>query len=114
MSITDEQFERYQRDGYLVVEDVLTPDEVEYDTDIALAGNDYDESDTVSLPMDPGDVLFQHCLLPHYTAPNETDRWRRARSSRTCARGPGSPRTIGRSGSRATRSPATSSRGVSE
>lgn len=24
-------------------------------------------------PMDPGDVLFQHCLLPHYTAENGTD-----------------------------------------
>ena len=57
---------------------LLTHEEVEYDTDIALAGSDYDESDTVSLSMDPGDVLFQHCLLPHYTAPNETDRWRRA------------------------------------
>ncbi|WP_256687534.1 phytanoyl-CoA dioxygenase family protein [Halococcus qingdaonensis] len=29
MPITDEEFERYQRNGYLVVEDVLAPDEVE-------------------------------------------------------------------------------------
>lgn len=57
---------------------LLHHEEVEYDTDIALAGDDYDESDTVALPMEPGDVLFQHCLLPHYTAPNESDQWRRA------------------------------------
>jgi phytanoyl-CoA hydroxylase len=57
---------------------LLNHEEVEYDTDIALAGDDYDQSDTVSLPMAPGDVLFQHCLLPHYTAPNESDQWRRA------------------------------------
>ena len=49
-----------------------------YDTDITVAERDYDESDTEALPMDPGDALFQHCLLPHYTAPNESDRWRRA------------------------------------
>ena len=57
---------------------LLNHEEVEYDTDIALAENDYDETDTVALPMEPGDALFQHCLLPHYTAPNESDQWRRA------------------------------------
>ena len=49
-----------------------------YDTDITVAERDYGESDTVALPMDPGDVLLQHCLLPHYTAPNGSERWRRA------------------------------------
>lgn len=59
--------------------DGLLPHEaVEYDTDISLAERDYDEDDTVALPMKPGDALFQHCLLPHYTAPNNSDRWRRA------------------------------------
>ncbi|WP_255150232.1 phytanoyl-CoA dioxygenase family protein [Halorarius halobius] len=50
----------------------------EYDTDITIAERDYTPEDTVSLPMEPGDVLFQHCLVPHYTAPNDTDDWRRA------------------------------------
>ncbi len=59
-------------------EGLLGHEEIEYDTDIALAEGGYDESDTVSLPMDAGDVLFQHCLLPHYTAPNDTEAWRRA------------------------------------
>lgn len=50
----------------------------EYDTDIAIAERDYGMEDTVALPMEPGSVLFQHCLLPHYTAANTTDGWRRA------------------------------------
>lgn len=57
---------------------LLEHEAMEYDTDITVSGRDYDESDTVALPMEPGDALFQHCLLPHYTAPNESDRWRRA------------------------------------
>ncbi|GGM60010.1 phytanoyl-CoA hydroxylase [Halarchaeum rubridurum] len=57
---------------------LLGHEAVEYDTDIAIGERDYDVSDTVALPMDAGDVLFQHCLLPHYTAPNESDDWRRA------------------------------------
>lgn len=60
------------------VDGLLRHEEREYDTDISLAERDYDESDAVALPMSPGDALFQHCLLPHYTAPNESDRWRRA------------------------------------
>lgn len=50
----------------------------EYETDITIAERDYSSQDTVSLLMEPGDVLFQHCLMPHYTAPNTTDDWRRA------------------------------------
>ncbi|QIO23810.1 phytanoyl-CoA dioxygenase family protein [Haloarcula sp. JP-L23] len=57
---------------------LLGHEAVEYDTDIAIAEADYGPEDAVALPMDPGDVLFQHCLLPHYTAPNETEDWRRA------------------------------------
>jgi phytanoyl-CoA hydroxylase len=57
---------------------LLGHEAIEYDTDITIAEADYGPEDTVSLPMEPGDVLFQHCLLPHYTAPNETDDWRRA------------------------------------
>lgn len=51
---------------------------IEYDTDITISERDYGVEDTVALPMDPGSVLFQHCLLPHYTAENTTERWRRA------------------------------------
>ena len=51
---------------------------IEYDTDITITERDYGVEDTVALPMEPGSVLFQHCLLPHYTEPNTTDQWRRA------------------------------------
>ncbi|WP_236044709.1 phytanoyl-CoA dioxygenase family protein [Haloarcula nitratireducens] len=57
---------------------LLDHEAVEYETDITLEEGGYGLEDTVDLPMEPGDVLFQHCLLPHYTAPNETDDWRRA------------------------------------
>jgi len=49
-----------------------------YDTDIVIADREFTREDAVALPMEPGDALFQHCLLPHFTAPNTTDRWRRA------------------------------------
>lgn len=51
---------------------------LEYDTDITISERDYGVEDTVALPMAPGSVLFQHCLLPHYTAENTTEQWRRA------------------------------------
>ncbi|MFB6136417.1 MAG: phytanoyl-CoA dioxygenase family protein [Halobacteriaceae archaeon] len=57
---------------------LLRHEAVEYETDITLAERDYGPGDAVSLPMEPGSALFQHCLLPHYTAPNESDEWRRA------------------------------------
>ena len=57
---------------------LLGHEAIEYETDITIAEADYGPEDAVALPMEPGDVLFQHCLLPHYTAPNETDDWRRA------------------------------------
>lgn len=57
---------------------ILGHEAVEYDTDIVIAEQDYSEDDAVAIPMKPGSVLFQHCLTPHYTAPNTTDRWRRA------------------------------------
>jgi phytanoyl-CoA hydroxylase len=50
---------------------------LEYETDITISDRDYGLDDTVPLPMEPGSVLFQHCLLPHYTAPNTTESWRR-------------------------------------
>ena len=31
-----------------------------------------------SFPMAPGDALFFHSLVPHYTCPNSTDKWRHA------------------------------------
>ncbi|SEP24015.1 Ectoine hydroxylase-related dioxygenase, phytanoyl-CoA dioxygenase (PhyH) family [Halogranum amylolyticum] len=57
---------------------LLRHETLEYDTDITLTGREYGSDDTVALPMTPGSVLFQHCLLPHYTAENTTDDWRRA------------------------------------
>ena len=30
------------------------------------------------VPMKAGSGLFFHSLLPHYTAPNHSDQWRRA------------------------------------
>ncbi|ERH00524.1 MAG: protein involved in biosynthesis of mitomycin antibiotics/polyketide fumonisin [Halonotius sp. J07HN6] len=50
----------------------------EYETDIVINDTRYDESDLVELPMEAGDALFTHCLVPHYTAPNTTEDWRRA------------------------------------
>lgn len=47
----------------------------EYETDIVIPE---EVGEMQELPMGPGDVLFQHSLLPHRTAPNTTDRWRRA------------------------------------
>lgn len=57
---------------------LLGHEAVEYETDIVIADREYDEDDAVALPMEAGSVLFQHCLTPHFTAPNTTDRWRRA------------------------------------
>jgi phytanoyl-CoA hydroxylase len=47
----------------------------EYETDIVIPE---DPGEMEQLPMEAGDVLFQHSLLPHRTAPNTTDQWRRA------------------------------------
>ena len=38
----------------------------------------YDFGEMVLVPMQAGSGLFFHSLLPHYTAPNRSDRWRRA------------------------------------
>ena len=38
----------------------------------------YDPSEAVSSPIRAGGGLFFHALRPHYTAPNRSDRWRRA------------------------------------
>jgi ectoine hydroxylase-related dioxygenase (phytanoyl-CoA dioxygenase family) len=57
---------------------LLGHEAVDYDTDIVIAESDVTRDDAVSLPMDAGDALFQHCLVPHYTAPNTSEHWRRA------------------------------------
>lgn len=49
----------------------------EYDTDIVIPESAYD-GDFVEIPMEAGDVLLSHCLVPHKTGPNRTDRPRRA------------------------------------
>jgi ectoine hydroxylase-related dioxygenase (phytanoyl-CoA dioxygenase family) len=57
---------------------MLTHEADEYETDIVINDTDYSEDDLVELPMEAGDALFTHCLVPHYTAPNTTEDWRRA------------------------------------
>lgn len=57
---------------------LLEHETVEYDTDIVIHESKYDDEDLVEIPMQPGSALFTHCLMPHYTAPNRTDQWRRA------------------------------------
>jgi ectoine hydroxylase-related dioxygenase (phytanoyl-CoA dioxygenase family) len=56
-------------------EGLLDHETQNYETDIVIPG---DLGEMKQLPMETGDVLFQHSLLPHRTAPNTTDRWRRA------------------------------------
>jgi phytanoyl-CoA hydroxylase len=56
-------------------EGLLEHETREYETDIVIPEK---PGEMESLPMEAGDVLFQHSLLPHRTAPNTTDRWRRA------------------------------------
>jgi hypothetical protein len=36
-----------------------------------------DEATAVPLRLDPGDVAMFHCLTPHRSPPNRTERWRR-------------------------------------
>lgn len=57
---------------------ILGHEAVDYDTDIVITDRDFTRDDAVPVPMEPGDALFTHCLMPHYTAPNTTDQWRRA------------------------------------
>ncbi len=57
---------------------ILGHEAQEYDTDIVIAEKDYDEDDAIPIPMDAGSALFTHCLVPHYTAPNRSEHWRRA------------------------------------
>jgi ectoine hydroxylase-related dioxygenase (phytanoyl-CoA dioxygenase family) len=57
---------------------LLGHEAVEYDTDIVIAEKEYDVDDAIPIPMEPGSALFTHCLVPHYTAPNTTENWRRA------------------------------------
>jgi ectoine hydroxylase-related dioxygenase (phytanoyl-CoA dioxygenase family) len=38
----------------------------------------YDMREAVQAPVRAGGGLFFHSLIPHYTAPNRSDRWRRA------------------------------------
>jgi phytanoyl-CoA hydroxylase len=56
-------------------EGLLEHETQEYETDIVIPE---DLGEMERLPMEVGDVLFQHSLLPHRTSPNTTDRWRRA------------------------------------
>ncbi|MCS6859794.1 MAG: phytanoyl-CoA dioxygenase family protein [Abditibacteriales bacterium] len=62
--------------------------------DNVIAEGAYDEALGVAIPMRAGSGLFFHSLLPHYTAPNRSNKWRRAialsyMSARSRYTGPG-------------------------
>jgi ectoine hydroxylase-related dioxygenase (phytanoyl-CoA dioxygenase family) len=46
--------------------------------DFVVDESEYNMDDAVLAPMPAGSGLFFHSLLPHYTAPNRSDHWRRA------------------------------------
>ena len=46
--------------------------------DYVVDPREYNPDDMITLPMKAGDGLFFHSLLPHYTAPNRSQTWRRA------------------------------------
>jgi len=46
--------------------------------DYVIAGEHLDGAQPVAVPMRAGSGLFFHSLLPHYTAPNRSHKWRRA------------------------------------
>lgn len=46
--------------------------------DYVVVPGHYDEADMVTAPIKAGGGLFFHSLVPHYTGPNVSDRWRRA------------------------------------
>jgi phytanoyl-CoA hydroxylase len=46
--------------------------------DYVIAEEQFDPSARVAVPMRAGSGLFFHSLLPHYTGPNRSSRWRRA------------------------------------
>ncbi len=46
--------------------------------DFVVEPQSYDPAEMVLTPIRAGGGLFFHSLLPHYTAPNRSDKWRRA------------------------------------
>lgn len=46
--------------------------------DFVIEESHYNFDDLILCPMKAGSGLFFHSLLPHYTAPNQSDHWRRA------------------------------------
>ena len=46
--------------------------------DFVIEEGHYDMNDLILAPVPAGGGLFFHSLIPHYTAPNRSDRWRRA------------------------------------
>ncbi|MBK36973.1 MAG: phytanoyl-CoA dioxygenase [Gemmatimonadetes bacterium] len=46
--------------------------------DFVVDENAYSFDEMILAPIPAGGGLFFHSLLPHYTAPNQSDRWRRA------------------------------------
>ena len=46
--------------------------------DFVIEPSAYDPAKAIMAPVPAGGGLFFHSLLPHYTAPNRSDKWRRA------------------------------------
>jgi ectoine hydroxylase-related dioxygenase (phytanoyl-CoA dioxygenase family) len=46
--------------------------------DYVIADGVLDATRAVAVPMRAGSGLFFHSLIPHYTAPNRSTKWRRA------------------------------------
>ena len=62
--------------------------------DFVISDDCLDTSQGIAVPMRAGNGLFFHSLLPHYTAPNRSSKWRRAMvlsymSARSRYTGPG-------------------------
>ena len=98
-ALTEEQVNRFWIDGYLNIGKVLLDDEIDNgamqfipgshfssveheqaaDTNALLdLGDQVDESKAVAVALPAGGVTLHHCQTLHYTAPNVTDRQRRA------------------------------------
>ncbi|HEU4936697.1 MAG TPA: phytanoyl-CoA dioxygenase family protein, partial [Vicinamibacterales bacterium] len=63
---TAEQLERFNQDGFLVVENA---------SDLLVCDVPQD-ADVVVCPIEAGTVTFHHSKTPHMTTGNSSDRWR--------------------------------------
>jgi ectoine hydroxylase-related dioxygenase (phytanoyl-CoA dioxygenase family) len=67
MAFTQQQMDDFHRNGYVRIGEILEDDE------IAVL-----RSKAVAIELPAGGAMIHHCQTLHYTAPNTTDRQRRA------------------------------------